>query len=579
MSSTGAGAKYGDEMVNDSGCSLSPSPIPSGRCFCGKAAEYGNIYCSAFCARSDAINTLCCKSSRPSSLAIPGTAHDHQSMLNGHLLSNATESLAHDSKWHTSHYRHLARADLRRQERLEERRKRRAEGSISGSISGSNRGSIPHMSSISLRAVPDLVGGHSRASSAASSVVSHASSAFVLSRNPSIASNSSKRGHGGVNMGSAIVEDEQEWLQSDMAKPHGPGSVRKNVHRKRKDNGSRRRKNTPDTLPFGMGQDMRDVLEEIIQLEKSFLVSDDEEDIPKLVDRPPPRLFTAHFDHLPRTPPSYSKTKRAPLAPGAPGPIRGHRSTLSQDALALPQTPRYEQQRGSRPPSFMHQSSLSESHTALYLATASPLATTRRSASPQLMIRQSLTFHPDIAGPSINLPDSHDQSAHLAPPLRGFDANSPMVTPMSRRSTHNRTPQVIHPPIDGWRFPSPMSVATPTRPVYTLTSERPLKGLGSNSLGIDYGEGKSGECIGPVLLWPPQRTESSNLQPSPFPESPAPISRNFGSNCSSGAESEDTLYASRIKDDGDVDMSASPMSFDGLPGRPERNSNHLSVYS
>jgi hypothetical protein len=88
----------------------------------------------------------------------------------------------------------------------------------------------------------------------------------------------------------------------------------------------------------------------------------------------------------------------------------------------------------------LHQSSLSESHTALYLATASPMAPSRRSASPMLHSRNSLTFTPQAAGPAIN-------GAGL---IGRFD--SPNVSTPSRRRP-GVSPTASYNTMDGWRFP------------------------------------------------------------------------------------------------------------------------------
>ncbi|WVQ84391.1 hypothetical protein IAT38_006543 [Cryptococcus sp. DSM 104549] len=553
----------------------------SGKYHPGLEDADGGIYCSVACARSDAINSLCYKagSPPPRPLYTPDAGDHPPSFASAvsHALTRDTSSasstssaaaFADDADWQASHYRRLARADLRRQERREERRRRRAEGSMASSIS-TNRST---MMSTSSRAVPDLVGGAAGSHSRNASIASTVSTAFSLSRNPSSASTASSRrggpGYGvGVQLESAIMEheDEEEWLRAEIGKPYtvAPLSTRKQQagHAQKESRSiSRRRKATPDPLPFGMGQDMRDVLEEIIQMEKSFLVSDHEDDESAGEDLPPPRLFTSSF--APRTPsPSSGGKKRAPL-PGAPGaPVRGHRTALSHQVA--PSSPVYEAPRG-RPPSLMglHQSSLSESHTALYLATASPITADRRTASPQLEARRSLTFNADAAGPSINfelggsLPTSGTRGTGLAGhrppslalPPRGFEASSPAVTPMGRRFTHNRTPQAIHPAMDNWRFPSPMTVATPTRRGNAQVPETPLpvgSGLSAPGAGSKprsrHTSGMDRLSVGPsvtsgagdrsstissaesmiepaALLWPPA---APNLGPSLFPCSPA----------------------------------------------------------
>lgn len=438
----------------------------------------------------------------------------------------------------------------------------------------SNRSTVlSTSSSISSRALPDLVGGggHSRNPSAASSVTSFASSAFSLSRNPSVASSHSKRGLGGAfNVDSIIMETEgeQEWLRSQSPKPYGSISLARSPHHKRLNSRSasdRRKKNTPD-LPLGMGQDMRDVLEEIIQMEQSYLVDDVNAPITP-DDPPPPRLFSSQFGP-PRTPSPFSNRKGALPVPDAPDvSVRGHRSTVSQNALAPPHTPAYQPQRGPRQSSLfgMHQSSLSESHTALYLATASPAAAETRSASPRLEARRSLVFTADSAGPSINVDTEHLSTGvpSLTLPPRNSEANSPIVTPMNHRFMQNRTPKAIHPSMDGWRFPSPMNAATPTRGARQHVPDTPLPMM-EESRGI-HGMGQnrcpSPERIAPALLWPPQSPSRPNpprlnLAPSLFPSSPVGIPQSVKPLLQ--AEHNDMARSDTEDDIMDVEMGGSP---------------------
>ncbi|KAK8858868.1 hypothetical protein IAR55_003099 [Kwoniella newhampshirensis] len=545
----GAGRKYGEEVMSDSESSLSPSPNARGRCFCGRTTEDGGIYCSVACARSDAFSSLCYKSAAqppaPEPLFSYATQHPPSlaSTISASLTRNPSSasastsaSITYDdggSDWNASHYRRLARADIRREERKEERRRRRAEGSLASSISTS-RSTMMSTSSSATRAVPDLVGGasgsHSRNPSIASSITSLSSSTWGagnLSRNVSNASSSSRRGYGtNVNVDAVIMEDddEEEWLQSEMAKPCTPAmplSSKKPLHARRESRSAlsghgatakKGKKTTPDPLPFGMGKDMRDVLEEIIQMEKSFLVSDTENDDADDSMAPPaaPGLFTSQFDRPPRTPsPVSSGRKRLQNSQQAPGaPMRGHRISASHPSI--PPSPCFNAPSApQRPPSLMglHQSSLSESHTALYLATASPEAPNRKSASPKLGMRRSISFTPDAAGPSISLQG-------LPFPRANFDSGSPSLTPLSRR--HNRTPQAVHPAMDNWRFPSPLAgtastMATPTRPTQ---SHMPTPD------GIPAGD------IEPALLWP---APPPILQPALFPSSPAADTPEFPS--------------------------------------------------
>ncbi|WVQ96290.1 hypothetical protein IAU59_003394 [Kwoniella sp. CBS 9459] len=581
--SAGGGQLTG--ALSDSESSLSPSPSAKDRasCFCGRPTLDGGIYCSVSCARSDAFSSLCYKPTSqtfieagPSSYPHSSNSHQHASLagaissasLSRNPSSASASSVASASsgqgeadvgEWNASHYRRLARADIRREERREERRRRRAEGSLASSISTS-RSTVMSTSSSASRAVPDLVGGggasHSRNPSIASSITSMSSSTWgagsSLSRNASSASTASRRGYGNnFNLENVIHEDddEEEWLQSDLSRPYVPAvpmqmpvpiiSAKKSNH-KRGDSRSNTsnpsstrkggRKPTPDPLPFGMGKDMRDVLEEIIQMEKSFLVSDnendnDENDEDDAMAPAPAGLFTSQFDRPPRTPsPVSSGKRRASIAPGAP--TRGHRSVLSHSAVQHAAPAQFQPPpivtAPQRPPSLigLHQSSLSESHTALYLATASPVSQGRRSASPQLETRKSISFNADVAGPSLSLDAGF---GGLSAPRRIFDSPSGNITPMGRRRL-NHTPQAVHPSMDGWRFPSPMhgsnsTMATPTRPSAAQVpshSHADLDEAGSASSDSESASGAA-ESIEPALLWP----APPNLQPSLFPSSPA----------------------------------------------------------
>lgn len=415
----------------------------------------------------------------------------------------STASVNSDGEWNASHYRRLARADLRREERKEERKRRRADASVVSTSSSASRN------------VPELIGGggHSRNVSVASSVTSLISawSSGNLSRNPSSASSvsasSSRRGFGGgVNVDAVILEDDdEEWLANDETErsfnPHP------SAHKRHRRGGSSSGKRKKQLGSFGMGKDMRDVLEEIIQMEKGFMVDDQDGDAP-------PGLFTTTFHKPPRTPSPMCVENRSvnSQAPGAP--IRGHRSELSHPNPS----PAFAQQ---RPSSLrgLHQSSLSESHTALYLATASPIAPGRRSASPKLKARNSLTFSADIAGPVIG-------NGLFSLPCARFDSPA-NLTPSSRR--HNISPTGSHLAKDNWRFPSGsgsgLDMATPTRPVAPPqaarqnayeTPVRPALTLNTKTV----------ERIEPHLLWPPP---APPLAPALFPSSPATSTPDFPS--------------------------------------------------
>jgi len=165
---------------------------------------------------------------------------------------------------------------------------------------------------------------------------------------------------------------------------------------------------------------VHDMLDELINMERSFNVEyQPEVDVELDNDFTPEHVFTP-LQRPPRTPsPVNTGNIVPPPAPGAPD----RRSSLSESRSSS---------------SFAHQASLSESHTALYLATASPVQSSqsdsnRRSASPQLSLRRSLVFTPSHAGPA------------LPPSPRRYDSPS-------RRKP--MTPTTHHPDMDAWRFPT-----------------------------------------------------------------------------------------------------------------------------
>ena len=295
-----------------------------------------------------------------------------------------------------------------------------------------------------------------------------------------------------------MEDDDEEWLASNDAQPFFHPLPPASLRRRRGGSASRKRKQLDS---FGMGKDMRDVLEEIIQMEKGFTVDDEDGDAPR-------GLFTANFDRPPRTPSPMLVDKRVSNVPQAPGaPLRGHRSALSQPHPPLP----FTQQ---RPPSLMglHQSSLSESHTALYLATASPVNPGRRSASPHLKARKSITFSPEAAGPVIGNPLLSVLGARFESPAN--------LTPSRRRP--NISPIAYHPAMDNWRFPTAGGdVVTPTRPIQPAkrnayeTPDRP-----TTTINTDVTNSR----IEPQLLWPPP---APPLAPALFPSSPAVATPDF----------------------------------------------------
>lgn len=377
-------------------------------------------------------------------------------------------------------------------------------------------------SSMFSRDVPDLVGGHSRNASVASSV-SSAYTVGSLSRNPSSASTASSSRYGNrLNIDTAIIEDDdEEWLIAPTEpKPYSSGRK----PRRRTSNAVLSEERMKELKAFGMGKDMRDVLEEIIQMEKGFSLSDTEDH--ELLPSPQPShpgIFTATFDRPPRTPSPCAVEKRETRVLHAPGaPVRGHR--LSQSNIHAAFAGQTQGTPPLRPSSMMgHQSSLSESHTALYLATASPAGPGRRSMSPRLQARKSLTFTPDKAGPSIGV-------------MRHPRFDSPSgATPSRRRG--NFSPSAFHPTMDGWKFPTASSnAATPTRPPPINTSNFP--GNFSTPIGIRRGQAfdvadTMGQrdvepChLSPQLLWPPSAFPPP-LAPALFPSSPALNTPGFG---------------------------------------------------
>ena len=436
-------------------------------------------------------------------------------------------------------------------------------------------------SSSASRNVPELVGGHNRNPSTASTV-STAYTVSSLSRNPSAASTASSRRYGGIpQMNSVIMEDEdeEEWM-----KPHPDPKPYTTPHRK-----THRRKGSASGLSqsrkkrlegLGMGKDMRDVLEEIIRMEKGFSLPDPHGDRQDTEDASlgHPGLYTAAFDRPPRTPSPMVVDKKKSQAPGAPKVHR--RSTVSHhggplfdiagDLLGLPPLPRTT----SRPSSFMgHQSSLSESHTALYLATASPAQAKinpfdfitgpgpeRKSASPRLQDRKSLTFTPEADAPDI---------ATLSFPSfrETFD-----TTP-SRRRPDDPAPYQRDATMDAWRFPSSVgsqrtrsqsgnlslssNTATPTRP-------RPINtNLPNPSLCTPSHRRQSPiapDISTPQLLWPPNGMIPPPLAPALFPCSPANATPDFlaaGSHVPPGSIPGSGMRLGTLLgsgDDEDVDM-------------------------
>lgn len=434
----------------------------------------------------------------------------------------------------------MCRADLRREERKEERRRRRAEGgnaSIASSSASSSRGTLASVASTSSSSrVPDLVGGsHSRNASVASSRTSF-SSTGGLSRQCSNASTSSRRGHGGgVHVDTVIMEDEdeeEEWLISDTnyeTKYPLPSAPKYRVqqyphpHQRRRPSVSKTHghgQGKKKLEPFGMGKDMRDVLEEIIQMEKEFVIdetSDDQIDRQRERQEMTPGVFTAVFDRPPRTPSPALDGKRESVVPGAP--LRGaggyHRKSVSMAQahthahghVASPPPIERAQPRPRPPSTYGHSASLSESHTALYLATASPESGRRSASPPRLKARNSMTFTPESAGPVI--PGFLNAFGNGHGHGYGHSQSPNLSTPSRRRPIPS--PSAHHPTMSGWRFPH-SNTATPTK----LTIDTQNLEVRTPRRARPDTEAETEREMHPHLLWPP----NINLAPSLFPSSP-----------------------------------------------------------
>lgn len=339
-----------------------------------------------------------------------------------------------------SHYRRM-----KREERREMERRQRAECSLSPE------------STRSPSAVPELVSSHSRNTSTASSTFSFASSSGSLSRHPSTSSHTPFTAS--VVIDDAIMEDDDELSEAPTARSTLRAQARRQLAPKEL---------APSSLgPGKKHMEVNDMLDEIINMEESFRVPDD----------PSEHLRHRRCPSTPERDHHFVPTAFRP--PRTPSPVLGRRASI------IPPAPNAPDRRNSlvqqRPPSmYAHQSSLSESHTALYLATASPVAPPhkprhRRSASPKLSVRRSLTFTPQAAGPA------------LYPPRSRYD--SPGLTPVRRK---HLTPTAHHPPMEGWRFPTASMNVTPTNARYNAPVEQaPSDASGSDAV--------------PQLLWPQAR--------------------------------------------------------------------------
>lgn len=343
---------------------------------------------------------------------------------------------------------------MKREQRRELERRQRAECSLSPE------------STRSPSAVPELVSSHSRNTSTASSTFSFASSSGSLSRQPSTSSHTPFTAS--VVIDDAIMEDDELM---EAAPPSSRSTLRAQARRRLTDES---KELAPLVVPGGpmLSQNMAvdDMLDEIINMEESFRVPDD----PVEHRRHRRGTSTPERDHFVPT---------AFRPPRTPSPVLGRRASI------IPPAPNAPDRRNSlvqhRPPSmYAHASSLSESHTALYLATASPAAPQpklrhRRSASPKLSVRRSITFSPQAAGPALSAPRSR------------FD--SPGLTPVRRK---HLTPTAHHPPMEGWRFPTTSSNATPTNARHPAS--------------VDETSDLHAPDVRPQLLWP-QATRSDSL--------------------------------------------------------------------
>ncbi|BEI85606.1 hypothetical protein CcaverHIS002_0510070 [Cutaneotrichosporon cavernicola] len=420
------------------------------RCYCGNPirTRTGMYYCSPDCARGDAFSSLTHTRSA-SSVSTLGDAFDDR--------TSRTSSAAYGDD-DGSFYRRM-----KRDERREQERRQRAV-----------RYSLSPESIRSPSAVPELVSSHSRNTSTASSTLSFGSSCS-LSRHPSSASHTPFTAS--VVIDDAIMEDDE----LAEAVPSAVSTLRGEARRRLTEESKRQ---TPLVVAggkvFGTNMAVDDMLDEIINMEESFRVPDDpiEE-----VSRYRRAQYTPDREHFvptayrpPRTPSPTLRRRKSVIPPAPNAPDR--RNSLSQH----------------RPPSmYAHTSSLSESHTALYLATASPVAPShkprhRRSASPKLSVRRSITFSPQTAGPALP----------RAPRSR---IDSPGLTPVRRK---HLTPTAHHPPMEGWRFPTASSNDTPTNTRYTA----PIHEV--PDLYVPSSTAQEGADAAPQLLWP-QATRNGDM--------------------------------------------------------------------
>lgn len=425
------------------------------RCVCGRRVDSDSgMYCSPDCARQDAFSSL--THTRNNSTTHPDRDHSFE---------------VDDYDTTGSRHRRAVRADPYRTDltREERRRKQRADGNDS----------ISPMSARNLMlspSVPELVSSHSRNTSTASSVfsLSSMSSSMSLSRNPSTSSRN-------VALNSVILEDARENLSSDRSTLRA----------------SRRTHSLDNDAPPSKRLAVNDMLDEIISMENELGDDMDAADIHADFEMPstPEHVAFSPVIRPPRTPtpPPVAAARSPPGAPGAPDRRRG--------SLVR-----------SRPMSNLaaHASSLSESHTALYLATASPVASPppassskkdlRRSASPKLHIRRSISFTPQAAGPA------------LAAPPRSRYNDSPGLTPVRRSKT-----DALRATIDAWRFPT--SSSSPAVLEIEGTTPTATSRLAEPQTPIHFR---------PSLLWP--QSHQVPEEPEFETEAASPNSPSFGMN-------------------------------------------------
>ncbi|CAK9785215.1 hypothetical protein CC85DRAFT_82047 [Cutaneotrichosporon oleaginosum] len=442
------------QTPDHSNAALNGSGSSQRRCYCGNPirTRTGTYYCSTDCARGDAFSSLTHARSA-SSISLLGDAFDDR--------PSRTTSATYSGDDEMAFYRRM-----KRHERREQSRKLRA-----------GECSLSPESTRSPSAVPELVSSHSRNTSTASSTYSFGSSSCSLSRHPSTSSHTPFTAS--VVIEDAIMEDDDEFADPV---PSAVSTLRGEARRRLT---GETKEHTPLVMARGntflQNMAVDDMLDEIISMEESFRVPDDpvQERYHRRRQSTPERDFFVPTAYRPPRTPSPPLRRRKSIIPPAPN-APDRRNSLNQH----------------RPPSmYAHTSSLSESHTALYLATASPVPPShkprhRRSASPKLSVRRSITFTPQNAGPALP----------RAPRSR---IDSPGLTPVRRK---HLTPTAHHPPMEGWRFPTASSNATPTNARFSSTMGDAPELYRSSESTVE-----ESLSAGPQLLWP-QATRNPGVE-------------------------------------------------------------------